>query len=145
MFRFKKKKSRSYVELEQSPRDDMESLGYVLIYFIRGSLPWQGLLKVNTGEKKEDLIRQKKESTWTQELCEGLPKEFQMYFKHVRSLGFNETPNYAYLRRVFRNLFRRNGYEYDNVFDWTVLKFLESQERSRRGSIEDCCASHTPS
>jgi casein kinase 1/casein kinase I family protein HRR25 len=110
----------------------MESLGYVLIYFIRGSFPWRGL-KTNIREKKEKLIPQKKESTLTQELCEGLSKEFQMYFKHVQSFRFDETPDYAYLRRLFCNLFRRKGYEYDHVFDWTVLKFLEHQERSRRG------------
>lgn len=115
----------------------MESLGYVLIYFIHGSLPWQGL-KANTREK-EELILQKKESTLTQELCEGPPKEFQMYFKHVCSLRFDDTPDYAYLRR---NLFRRKGYKYDHVFDWTVLKLLEHQERSRKGCAEDCSAPH---
>jgi hypothetical protein len=100
----------------------MESLGYVLIYFLRGSLPWQRL-KAETRRQKEELILERKESTSTQELCDGLPKEFQMYFKHVRSLRFVETPDYAYLRGLFRNQFSRKGYEYDHVFDWTVLKF----------------------
>ena len=67
-----------------------------------------------------------------------------MYFKHIRSLRFDETPDYAHLHRLFRNLFRRKGYEYDHVFNWTVLKFLEHLERSRRGSAEDCCAPHLP-
>jgi len=89
----------------------------------RGSLPWQGL-KVNTREKKEELILQKKESTLTQELCEGLPKEF-----HVQSLRIDETPDYAYLRRLFRNLFRRKSYEYDHGFDWTLDIFGASREK----------------
>ena len=98
----------------------MESLGYVLTYFVRGSLPWQ-VLKANTRKQKEELILQKKESMSPQELCEGLPEEFQTYFKHIRSLEFDEIPDYAHLRRLFRNLFRCSGYEYDYVFDWTVF------------------------
>jgi hypothetical protein len=94
----------------------MQSLGYVFVYFLRGSLPWQGL-KAETRRQKEELILERKETTSTEELCEGLRKEFQMYFKHVRSLRFDETPDYAYLRRLFRNLFSRKGYEYDHVFD----------------------------
>lgn len=85
-------------------------------YFFRGSLPWQGP-KANTQEQKDQLILEKKESISTKELCRSIPKEFQAYFKHVRSLHFNETPGYAYLLPLFRSLFRRNGYEYDYIFD----------------------------
>jgi len=67
-----------------------------------------------------------------------------MFFEHIHSLRFDETPDYAYLRRLFRDLFRRKGYEYDHVFNWTVLKFLEHQEKSRRGCAEDCSAPHPP-
>jgi len=123
-------------DLEQSPRDDMESLGYVLTYFIRGSLPWQGL-KANTRKQKEELILQKKESMSPEELCEGLPEEFQTYFKHIRSLRFDEIPDYAHLRHLFRNLFCRRGYEYDYVFDWTILKFLKHLEKEE-ASVKDC-------
>jgi len=82
----------------------------------------------------DDLIHmlENKQSTTVQELYEGLPGECKEYFKHVRSLGFDEAPNYAYLRRMFGNLFRRKGYEYDHVFDWTELKFLEHLERRRK-------------
>lgn len=102
----------------------MESLGYVLIYFLRGSLPWQGL-KVDSNKHKEELILRKKQSTSIDELRRGFPEEFQSYFKHVYSLGFDESPDHTRLRRLFSNLFHRQGYEHDNVFDWTVLKFLE--------------------
>jgi len=113
----------------------MESLGYVLTYFLRGSLPWQGL-KADTRKQKEELILQKKESM--QELCEGLPEEFQMYFEHIRSLEFGEIPDYAHLRKLFLSLFYRSGYEYDYVFDWTILKFLEHLERSEKAPVDDC-------
>jgi hypothetical protein len=89
----------------------MESLGYVLIYFLRGHLPWQAL-KANEKEQEYKLILEKKQSTTVQELFEGLPKEFKEYFKHVHSLRLNEKPKYAYLRRLFGNLFRRNGYTF---------------------------------
>jgi hypothetical protein len=102
----------------------MESLGYVLLYFLRGSLPWQGL-KAKSREQKEKLILEKKQSAEDCGLFENLPEEFKKYFKHVRS---DKKLNHTYLLRLFRNLFRRNGFEYDDVFDWTVLKFLEELE-----------------
>jgi hypothetical protein len=101
----------------------MESLGYVLLYFTRSSLPWQGL-EAKPQEQKKKLILEKKRATTIEELCEGLPKEFSNYFDHVRSLRFKDKPKYAYLRKLFRNLFLREGYEYDQIFDWTELKFL---------------------
>lgn len=100
----------------------MESLGYVLLYFLRGSLPWQGI-KAKPQERKEKLILERKQSAT--HLFKDLPKEFEKYFKHIRSRRSEKTLNYAYLRRLFRNLFCRNGFEYDHVFDWTELKFLE--------------------
>ena len=61
--------------LEQSRRDDLESLGYVLLYFLRGSLPWQGL-KANTKKQKYERILEKKTSTSTDILCKGFPGIF---------------------------------------------------------------------
>lgn len=76
----------NYVE-EQSRRDDMESLGYLMLHLLRGSLPWQQI-KATTNERKLELIREMKETISTEDLCEGLPKEFATYFNHVRSLQF---------------------------------------------------------
>lgn len=109
--------------LVQSRRDDLESLGYILIYFCRGSLPWQGL-KAQTEDEKYELVKEKKINTPIEDLCRGLPKAFASYFKHVRTLGFDDRPDYSYLRKLFRNLFVRKGLEYDHVFDWTIKKFL---------------------
>ena len=114
----------------------MESLGYVFIYFLRGSLPWEDL-ESESQEQQKKLMLERKQTTTPQELCKDLPEEFKDYFSHVRSLGYNEKPNYADLRCRFGNLFRRKGYEYDDVFDWTELRFLEYLERSRKGS-EEC-------
>ncbi len=107
----------THMGIEQSRRDDLESLGYVLIYFLRGSLPWQGL-KAASKHQKYERILEKKISTPVELLCKGFPAEFRSYFEHVRSLRFDDRPDYDYLKRLFRELFFRKGYSYDNVFDW---------------------------
>ncbi|KAM4067320.1 kinase [Hirsutella rhossiliensis] len=109
---------------EHSWGDDLESLGYVLLYFARGSLPWQGMKAANDKERTE-LIKDKKMSLSAKALCEGLPLEFTQYIEHTRSLGFEERPKYAYLRLLFRRLFAAQGYQHDNVFDWTEKLFHE--------------------
>ena len=123
-----------------SRRDDMESLGYVLMYFNRGSLPWQGL-KAATKKQKYEKISEKKMSTPVEILCkvndttsihkeyivcsfysQGFPAEFAMYLNYCRGLRFEEAPDYMYLRQLFRILFRTLNHQYDYTFDWTMLK-----------------------
>lgn len=109
----------THLGVEQSRRDDMESLGYVLMYFLRGSLPWQGL-KAATKKQKYDRIMEKKMTTPTEYLCRGFPNEFAIYLNYCRSLRFDDKPDYSYLRKLFRDLFVREGFQYDYVFDWSV-------------------------
>ncbi|XP_008793210.2 casein kinase 1-like protein 2 isoform X2 [Phoenix dactylifera] len=116
----------THLGIEQSRRDDLESLGYVLIYFLRGSLPWQGL-KAGTKKQKYEKISEKKVSTPIEALCRGYPSEFASYFHYCRSLRFDDKPDYAYLKRIFRDLFIREGFQFDYVFDWTILKYQQSQ------------------
>ncbi|KAK2364351.1 casein kinase protein [Trifolium repens] len=106
---------------EQSRRDDLESLGYVLMYFLRGSLPWQGL-KADTKLQKYDNIAKKKMKTSIEVLCGSYPPEFALYFHYCRSLQFEDKPDYSRLKRLFKALFIREGYEFDHVFDWTLLR-----------------------
>ncbi|XP_058756247.1 casein kinase 1-like protein 1 [Vicia villosa] len=116
----------AHLGIEQSRRDDLEALGYVLIYFLRGSLPWQGL-GVGTKKQKYEKIREKKVSTSIEALCQGYPTEIALYFHYCRSLRFDEKPDYAYLKRIFRDLFIREGFQFDYVFDWTILSYQQSQ------------------
>ncbi|KAI0972790.1 casein kinase I isoform delta [Xylaria arbuscula] len=110
---------------DQSWGDDLESLGYMFVYFARGSLPWQGL-KAKTDDEKLELIKQKKMSLSGEELCQDLlPAEFARYINYARSLGPRDKPNYRYIRNLFRNRFQSEGFEYDHVFDWTVKRFVE--------------------
>ncbi len=108
----------SHLGHELSRRDDLESIGYILIYFLKGTLPWQGLSS-STREDKYRLIAECKLVTTSDQLCQGLPKEFKLYFDHVKSLDFAEKPNYNYLYNLFTQLFLKNNFTYDNIFDWT--------------------------
>lgn len=112
----------THLGVEQSRRDDLESLGYVLMYFTRGSLPWQGL-KAGSKKQKYDRIMEKKMTTPTDVLCHGYSREFAIYLNYARSLRFDDKPDYTYLRKLFRELFVREGFQYDYVFDWTLKKY----------------------
>ncbi|KAG8367216.1 hypothetical protein BUALT_Bualt16G0049500 [Buddleja alternifolia] len=116
----------THLGIEQSRRDDLESLGFVLMYFLRGSLPWQGL-RAGTKKQKYEKISEKKVSTSIESLCRGYPTEFASYFHYCRSLRFEDKPDYAYLKRIFRDLFIREGFQFDYVFDWTILRYQQSQ------------------
>ncbi|EHH58540.1 Casein kinase I isoform alpha-like protein [Macaca fascicularis] len=117
----------AHLGIEQSRRDDMESLGYVFMYFNRTSLPWQGL-KAITKKQKYEKISEKKMSTPVEVLCKGFPAEFAMYLNYCRGLRFEEVPDYMYLRQLFRILFRTLNHQYDYTFDWTMLKQKAAQQ-----------------
>mmetsp|Transcript_10164 Transcript_10164/g.31097 ORF Transcript_10164/g.31097 Transcript_10164/m.31097 type:complete len:321 (+) Transcript_10164:304-1266(+) len=111
----------THLGIEQCRRDDLESLGFVLMYFNRGSLPWQGL-RAPTKKQKYQKISDKKVATPINELCKGSPIEFATYLHYCRNLKFEDKPDYAYLRRMFRELYIREGFADDNLFDWSVQK-----------------------
>ena len=117
--------------IEQSRRDDMEALGYVWLYLLRGSLPWMGL-KGKDQKHKYDRICEVKARTKVEDLCKGFPDEFVQYFKEIKKLHFTDTPNYALYRQMFRSLFVRLGYVYDGVFDWTDPQQAQQQQQQRR-------------
>uniref|UniRef100_A0A0E0BBP2 non-specific serine/threonine protein kinase n=1 Tax=Oryza glumipatula TaxID=40148 RepID=A0A0E0BBP2_9ORYZ len=111
----------THLGIEQSRRDDLESVGYLLLYFLRGSLPWQGL-KAGTKKQKYDRISEKKMLTPAEVLCKSYPSEFTSYFHYCRSLRFEDRPDYSYLKKLFRDVFTREGYQLDYIFDWTTSK-----------------------
>jgi casein kinase 1 epsilon len=135
---------RFYLYAEQSRRDDLESLGYVLMYFLRGSLPWQGL-KAGTKKQKYDKISEKKMLTPVEVLCKSYPSEFISYFHYCRSLRFEDKPDYSYLKRLFRDLFIREGYQFDYVFDWTILKYPQIGSNPRMRASERTSGAAGPS
>ena len=108
----------THLGLELSRRDDLESLGYVLLYFLIGSLPWQGT-KGETKKKKYELICEKKIAMCATGLYLGSPSEFGQYLTYVRSLQFEDQPDYDYLRKLFRDLYIKEGFCHDKIYDWT--------------------------
>lgn len=109
----------SHLGLEQSRRDDLESLGYILVYFMRGDLPWMGLEAQNDREIFER-IKEVKINTPIDDLCAGLEgsEVFQEYLSYTRNLRFEEKPDYQWIRNLFRNLYDKHFDRWDNVFDW---------------------------
>ena len=91
----------THLGIEQSRRDDIESIGYVLIYFLKGNLPWQGL---KAGDQKYNRIMEKKLQIPTEVLCYGLPDEIVHYLNYTKSLRFEDRPDYDYLRNLFVKL-----------------------------------------
>ena len=106
---------------EQSRRDDLESIGYMLIYLMRGNLPWQ---QVKVDNKKDNYLKvaQMKNDIRPEKLCENLPIEFAHYLRYVKNLKFEEEPNYQYLRNLFVQMMRKQGFEETNCFfSWVNL------------------------
>ncbi|KAG7085731.1 hypothetical protein E1B28_003274 [Marasmius oreades] len=137
----------THLGIESSRRDDLESLAYMFIYFLRGTLPWRKLrgpthpppgidpATYNPTTYTWNLIRDSKLAIEAEDsLCKGLPEEFTVFYKYTRSLSFTDLPDYDGLRALFRGLAERAGIEYDGVFDWTLSDPSETSHRSHKHS-----------
>ena len=108
-------------ELEQSRRDDLESVGYVLIYFLKGSLPWQGLKAKGKEERYRKILEKKKEIS-SEELCKGFPIIFQNFVYYVKNLDYLEEPEYENLKNMFIGFINNELNEnFDFIYDWTTI------------------------
>jgi serine/threonine protein kinase len=105
---------------EQSRKDDLEAIGYLLIYLYRGKLPWQNL-KHKDKKERYRMILEKKESISEEELCDQLPREFLVYFKHVKTLDFDEKPRYQALINMFQKLYDFKNYR-NGSLEWENKK-----------------------
>lgn len=104
---------------EQSRRDDLESLGYGLVFFLRGKLPWQDL-GASVNERQFGIILEAKKNTPLDALCQGCPPQLLTYMEIVRRLGFEEKPDYSRLRQLFRSVMEDIGAKHDGRFDWML-------------------------
>ena len=103
----------SHLGFELGRRDDLESLAYILIYFLRGSLPWQGLeLEIC------DLVLESKQTTSAHSLCQGLSMQLHTFLEYSRSLTFDDKPDYDYLYNLFNAPLLREKIRNDLVFNW---------------------------
>ncbi|XP_076376223.1 casein kinase I gish isoform X10 [Megalopta genalis] len=126
---------------EQSRRDDLEALGHMFMYFLRGSLPWQGL-KADTLKERYQKIGETKRNTPIEVLCDGHPEEMAKYLRYVRRLDFFETPDYEYLRNLFKELFQKRGFLDDGEFDWNGKSMVVSSTNGELAN-DDPTAGHS--
>lgn len=113
----------------QSRRDDLESLGYLLIFLIKGKLPWNFDEPNINPLTKIDKIWRIKKSIKPEKLCEDLPSEFSEYIKYCKNLKFEEGPNYEYLRGLFKNVIIANNLVLDIKFSWNKTKENENSNK----------------
>ena len=134
-----------HLGLELSRRDDLISIGYNLIYLLKGGLPWQGM----KGKDKANKLAQKKIQIPNDVLCNGLPNEFLHYLNYCKNLKFEERPDYKYLKGLFGGLLglvisnfnlKRN----EIIFDWCFKnvdeiwsKYLNKEENSKNSKKEE--------
>ena len=90
---------------------------------MRGNLPWQGLKASNKKHKYEKISEKKIQST-VEHMCKGFPPEIGQYMNYCRTLSFDDKPDYSYLRKLFREVFSKEGYKYDAMYDWTIIKLV---------------------
>ena len=109
----------NHLKIQQSRRDDLESIGYLLIYLVKGGLPWQGLNSDSKRTRKQKICKSK-QLIDTNKLCEDVPVEFFEFIRYSKSLKFEENPDYAYYKRAFRNALLKMNYAYDFKYDWTI-------------------------
>jgi len=111
----------THLGIEQCRRDDLESLGYVLMYFLRGDLPWLGI-KAKTREEKQQKIMELKISHTPDLLCKGFPEEFLNYFNCVRELQFEAKPDYDFFKTLFSGCMKKNDLVFDYNYEWIEVE-----------------------
>ena len=109
----------AHLGIEQSRRDDLEGIGYVLVYFYLGRLPWQN--KTDKGKPLTQKITEKKLTTPPELLCKKMPREFSYYFHYCKNLKFEDRPDYNSLKSMFADLLmsrmKLNGIK-ELIYDW---------------------------
>ena len=118
---------------EQSRRDDLESAGYVLMYFLRGDLPWQNIKIKGKQDKYAKICGYKKEIS-SQELGKNFPSEFAEILDYFKNLGYTEDPNYEMCCRKMIDILEKQNLKFDYIYDWTTNNNIK--ERKRNSSIE---------
>ena len=116
----------THLGIEQSRRDDLGALGYIMVYFLKGDLPWQGMKAKNMKEKYEK-IKEKKLTTPLAELCKGFPEEIESFISYTRELRFEDRPDYLYLKKLIKQMADKENIQFDCEFEG----ILKNEERKK--------------
>ena len=124
------------IGISPSRRDDIESLGYMLIYLYNRELPWESLTFKSKDEISQKIYEKKKLITM-EELCKDMPKEMLEFMKYTKSLKFEEEPNYNYLTNLLGVMLKKINKENDAIFSWVKNEsFSKSDILSTYSTIE---------
>ena len=119
--------------IEQTRKDELESLGLVIIYLYQGFLPWSNL-KCKDLYQGLCIIKKLKLKFTNEELCKDLPKEIYDYMNYVKNMNFNDNPDYRYLQSLFLNILRKIGEKNDLIFSWVDKNKIPMKINSRNNS-----------
>ena len=121
---------------EHSRRDELESLGYIFVYFLKGKLPWQNIIAKNKEEKYKKILEKKMEIS-SEELCKDLPKEFEMFLEYNKNIKYEEKPDYKYLHNLIDKIMDENNIKNDYIYDWTLDEEKNKYETTKENSINE--------
>ena len=107
--------------VEQSRRDDLESLSYLILYFLLGSLPWQGLKITSRAQRFKEITKLKK-NLKIESVLQNFPPEIILFCKYTRKLGFTENPKYDYMINLFNSVLNKYGFVNDKKFSWVDIE-----------------------
>ena len=126
----------------QSRRDDLESAFYVLLYFLKGRLPWQGIM-IKNKEERYNKIMEIKRDIQSKDLCKDCPEEFQKYIDYVRKLEYEQDPDYDMLKNLFKDILKQYEFEFDYYYDWSTnetifdYKIFDNNDENKNILISD--------
>ncbi|KAA6403670.1 MAG: putative Casein kinase I [Streblomastix strix] len=107
----------THMGIEQSRRDDLEAIGYIIIYLLKGFLPWQGQRGPNSRIRRQMIGDLKRKITMS-ELCKYLPNEIMGFLTYVRSLSLHQNPDYSYCIKLLRQAFINSGFLKSDSWEW---------------------------
>ena len=129
--------------MQQSCRDDLESLGYMLYFFLKGNLPWMGIKEKNK-ENLDKKILEKKIETTSELLGQDLPIQFCEFLDYAKNLKYEETPDYNLFKGKMMQVINAGGQKFDKIYDWTDIKKLKGEDKKPEEKIVEkvetsCC------
>ena len=121
---------------DQSRRDDLEGLSYVIMYLLKGNLPWNEIKAKDKYDRYKKILKQKIEINIS-DFCKNLPFEFEYFFNYCRILKYEQKPNYEKLRQLFYDVLKKESFEMDYIYDWSNINNLKMNDNKKLCLIDE--------